>query len=278
MSSTSPHPSEASLPTLNKLGVSSFPDNIDALKITSDWFTLFAEKIDSCDIDGITNLLIQSSFDSALSETHNQPSVYWRDVLALTWDFRSFEGTSRIRRFLFDRLQATKVSNLKLKTTNDEEGLAPFVIRPYHDLGWIMAFFTFETDTGLASGIFRLVPTPDKQQQIQWKAHSVFTNLEDLKDFPEKTGHLRNQLSDHGKWEHLREKERRFEGSDPTVLIVGGGHSGLEVAARLKLLGISTLVIERNERIGDNWRNRYEALCLHDPVCEYEYYSGFNNQ
>jgi len=30
-------------------------------------------------------------------------------------------------------------------------------------------------------------------------------------------------------------------------------------------------VVEKNPRIGDNWRNRYEALCLHDPVCEYTY-------
>jgi len=50
------------------------------------------------------------------------------------------------------------------------------------------------------------------------------------------------------------------------VLIIGGGHSGLEVAARLKYLGVRTLVVEKNARIGDNWRNRYEALCLHDPV------------
>jgi len=49
-------------------------------------------------------------------------------------------------------------------------------------------------------------------------------------------------------------------------LIVGGGHSGLGVAARLKALGIPALVIEKNGRIGDNWRTRYEALCLHDPV------------
>jgi len=157
---------------------------------------------------------------------------------------------------------------LKLKITNDGEGLAPIFIQSYPDLVWIMGFFTFETDIGLASGIFRLVPTLGEQQQIRWKAHSIFTNLEDLKNFPEKTGSLRNQKSDHGKWENLRKKEKRFEGSDPTVLIVGGGQSGLEIAARLKLLDVSTLVVERNERVGDNWRNRYDALCLHDPVCE----------
>jgi len=53
---------------------------------------------------------------------------------------------------------------------------------------------------------------------------------------------------------------------DPKVVVIGGGQSGLDVAARLKLLDIPTLVVERQQRIGDQWRNRYQALCLHDPV------------
>lgn len=267
MAST-PHPSEAPLPTLNKLGVSSLPEDIDAPKIASEWFASFADKVTSSDVDGIISLLIESSFDSALPETADQPSVYWRDLLALTWNFRTFEGTARIRKFLTDRLQSAKISNLQLKTANDGQGLAPFFAKPFPDIAWIMGMFTFETEVGLASGIFRLVPTLDQQQQLQWKAHCIFTNLEELKGFPENIGHLRNQESDHGKWESLREKERSFEGVDPTVLIVGGGQSGLEVAARLKLLGIAALIIEKNERVGDNWRNRYDALCLHDPVCK----------
>ncbi|RDB19967.1 putative indole-3-pyruvate monooxygenase YUCCA3 [Hypsizygus marmoreus] len=39
-----------------------------------------------------------------------------------------------------------------------------------------------------------------------------------------------------------------------------------EVAARLKALGVPALVVEKNGRVDDKWRNRYEALCLHDPV------------
>jgi len=40
----------------------------------------------------------------------------------------------------------------------------------------------------------------------------------------------------------------------------------LATAARLKLLGVKTLLIDRNGRIGDNWRKRYHQLVLHDPV------------
>jgi cation diffusion facilitator CzcD-associated flavoprotein CzcO len=109
------------------------------------------------------------------------------------------------------------------------------------------------------------VPTSDGE----WKAHTVFTNLEDLKAFPEKKGALRDPEPNHGRWEEDRRREREFEDREPVVVIIGGGQSGLDLAARLKCLDVPTLVVEKNPRIGDNWRNRYEALCLHDPVCEY---------
>ena len=125
--------------------------------------------------------------------------------------------------------------------------------------------FDFSTGVGKASGIARLVPTPSGK----WKAHVVYTNLESLSDFPEKIGPLRNHNPNHGKWESQRKKEMDFIDSDPVAIIIGGGQSGLEIAARLKALDVPSLVLEQNPRIGDNWRNRYEALCLHDPVCEY---------
>ena len=66
----------------------------------------------------------------------------------------------------------------------------------------------------------------------------------------------------------FRSKEMDFADSDPVAIIIGGGQSGLEIAARLKALDVPSVVLEKNSRIGDSWRNRYEALCLHDPVCE----------
>jgi hypothetical protein len=263
------HPSEACLPTLTKLGISSLPEDIDAAKIASEWFALFADRVTSNDPEAIANLLIQSSFDSGRPETADQVSVYWRDLLALTWNFRAFEGTTRIRKFLTDRLPIAKVSNLKLKTSDDTDGLAPVFEQPMLDMAWITGFFTFETDVGFCSGIFRLVPTLDGGQRVQWKAHCIFTNLDDLKGFPEKVGNLRNPTPSNGAWERGREKERLFEDVEPTVLIVGAGQSGLTAAARLKLLGISSVLIEKTERVGDNWRDRYDVLCLHDPVCEW---------
>lgn len=40
-------------------------------------------------------------------------------------------------------------------------------------------------------------------------------------------------------------------------LVVGGGHSGLEAAARLQALGLSTIIVEKNSRVGDNVRGLF---------------------
>lgn len=47
---------------------------------------------------------------------------------------------------------------------------------------------------------------------------------------------------------------------------VGAGHNGLTVAAQCKAYGLDALVIDKEKRIGDNWRLRYSSLSLHDPV------------
>ena len=48
--------------------------------------------------------------------------------------------------------------------------------------------------------------------------------------------------------------------------MVGGGQAGLSIAARLKQLGVDTLIVDRHERVGDNWRNRYHSLTLHNEM------------
>ncbi|KAF7378261.1 Flavin-containing monooxygenase [Mycena sanguinolenta] len=229
------------LPTLDRLNATVAPD-LDVAKVAAAWMGSFASLVEAGDVDGIVGLFIEES--------------HWRDMLALTWDFRTFHGVSDIQKFLSDRLAVSKLANLRIK-----EG-SPVLLRPYADLAWINIMFDFETHVGLASGVVRLVPMSNGD----WKAHCMYTNLEDLKGFPEQIGSLRNHAPNHGRWEQERQQAVSFQDENPVVIIIGGGHSGLDLAARLKCLGVRALVIEKNPRIGDNWRNRYEALCLHDPV------------
>lgn len=263
-------PLEASLPTLSKLGNPTVPDSLDAESIGSRWISVFSGAASSGDVDAALDVIVNSSFAMNLFKPvgEDQPTntedtpVYWRDLLALTWDFRTFEGTAKIKQLLTDRLSSTGISNVKLHTD-----VSPELQKPFPDVVWIQVLFTFETKVGFCSGIARLVPVADKNNETNWKAYTLFTNLDELKGFPENIGPLRNQEPNHGRWEEERRKESQFESADPTVIIIGGGHSGLDVAVHLKALGITNLVIEKNPRIGDNWRTRYEALCLHDTVC-----------
>ncbi|KAI6145594.1 FAD/NAD(P)-binding domain-containing protein [Pisolithus tinctorius] len=231
-----------SLPTLQRLGSVVDRSLVDAQAVAKEWFLGFADAMSCGNYIRIASLLVEDAF--------------WRDMLALTWDFHTYEGSGAIQQFIADQLPKFKPFAFKIR--ND-------LIRlhvPYKDIVCIQAFFDFETTVGHASGIFRLVPMADGS----WKAHTVFTNLEDLRGFPEKIGALRDSEPYHKKWIESREREREFLDEEPGVVIIGGGQSGLTVAARLKALGISALVVERNKRIGDNWRNRYAALCVHDTV------------
>ena len=65
-------------------------------------------------------------------------------------------------------------------------------------------------------------------------------------------GPLRNRTPEHGTWEERRRREVELVDGDPTVIVIGAGHTGLEVAARLKYLGVSHLVIDKKARVGDN--------------------------
>lgn len=43
------------------------------------------------------------------------------------------------------------------------------------------------------------------------------------------------------------------------VLSACAGQAGLNMGARLQNLGLSCLIIDKNERVGDNWRKRYRV-------------------
>ena len=232
-----------SLPTLDRLRAK-IPPDLDAREVAKHWFDAFSEYIGSRNVSAAANLFLADGF--------------WRDTLALTWEFRTFEGISAVECFLHDALATSGFTNLQLNDTSI--GL----LQPFPDLAWIQAFFAFETNVGKGTGVLRIVPTATQH----WKAHVVYTNLDELKGHPERCGAFRNAEPFHASLPKLRQEETGFENSEPAVLIIGAGQSGLTVAARLKLLGVPTLVVDRNTRVGDQWRGRYESLCLHDPVCE----------
>jgi hypothetical protein len=197
---------------------------------------------------------------------------WWRDQLALTWDYRTIRGAGKIAQFLEPLLSAANLQNLKLR----EEGkFAPNFQEPIPGLEWVESMFTFDTTVGSGKGMIRLVCLPNGV----WKAHMIYTALQELHGFPEIAGDLRphggnNSLKGgavEGNWYERRERQKEFMDEEPTILIIGAGQSGLNLGARLQALGLSCLIIDKNQRVGDNWRHRYRTLVTHDPVSNFPF-------
>ncbi|CAA7270299.1 unnamed protein product [Cyclocybe aegerita] len=264
------------LPTLERQGLKGRPtlSSTEVVSIAETWLSSLAKAATAA----------SSSPSEAASDVLallNPSDAWWRDLLALTWDMRTFSGSEKIRTFLEACLPKSNIHDVRLR-----DGCT-FYQTPFPDVVWISLIFDFKVregkQEGVGMGISRLVPVPKAEGQdkeLEWKAHTVFTNLESFCAFPEHIGPLRNSQPNHGKWATQREREALFADADadlsapprpyldgsPQVLVIGGGQSGLDIAARLKALGVIALIVEKNARIGDNWRSRYDALCLHDPV------------
>jgi putative flavoprotein involved in K+ transport len=52
---------------------------------------------------------------------------------------------------------------------------------------------------------------------------------------------------------------------DVDMLVVGAGQAGLAMGYHVKQAGYRFRLVDRNARIGDSWRNRYNSLVLFTP-------------
>lgn len=53
------------------------------------------------------------------------------------------------------------------------------------------------------------------------------------------------------------------ENSHFDCVVIGGGQAGLSAGGRMKALGISYVIIDRNPEVGDSWKSRYNSARLH---------------
>ncbi|HMT48840.1 MAG TPA: NAD(P)/FAD-dependent oxidoreductase [Dietzia sp.] len=177
----------------------------------------------------------------------------WRDFVAFTWNLRTLEGRDEIREMLDAQLAAVSPDGWVLgEPATEADGVTE-------------AWIDFETAAGRGWGHLRL---------RDGRAWTLLTTMQELKGHEEKKGRDRDKGVEHvitrGRRTWLEQKSERQESlgytEQPYVVIIGGGQGGIGLAARLKRLGVPTIVIEKNERAGDSWRKRYKSLHLHDPV------------
>ena len=184
-----------------------------------------------------------------------QDDCYWRDLVSFTWNIKTMESKEQIADMLGKQLTLIQPSNFMLAENEV----------PTLDDGVTTAWIQFETKLARGYGLVRL-----KDGKI-W---TLLTTMVELKGYEENKGYARPLGALHGAekhrltWKEEREKEKTELGYSiqPYCVIVGGGQGGIALGARLRQLNVPTIIVEKNERAGDSWRNRYKSLCLHDPV------------
>lgn len=204
------------------------------------WVDALGQRLAEHDLDGTLELFAEE--------------CYWRDLVLFSWNLVTLEGKPAIRDMLEARLEATRPERWRLE---GEATLKDGVLE-----GWI----SLETEVARGKGYVRL-----KDGQC-W---TLLTAMRELKGHEEPTGRRRPMGAVHGhghadkrNWLERRRDEEASLGitTQPYCLIIGGGQGGLGLGARLKRLGVPTLIVDKAERPGDQWRGRYKSLCLHDPV------------
>ena len=217
----------------------------------SRWLQLFEQTITRASTDTLQDLFHED--------------CHWRDLLAVTWHVKTVSGIHNILALI--QALAAETRPYGFQIPQDHAAPRP-VVRAGVDV--IEAIFSFETNVGRSHGVIRL--TPDTNNSGQLKAWSLLTKLEELKGFEEQLGRHRPSGETYSRgfegpnWLDLRNIDVRYEERSPSVVVVGAGQAGLSVAARLRQLQVDTLIVEKNDRVGDNWRNRYHALTLHNQV------------
>ncbi|WP_350004337.1 NAD(P)/FAD-dependent oxidoreductase [Pseudarthrobacter sp. WHRI 8279] len=205
-------------------------------------------------LKGLEDALQRRDVDAALELFGDDG--YWRDFVAFTWNLKTLEGKADIRRMLeatLDRVQPANWALAEDATGSTAAG------------GTVEAWITFETGAARGYGHLRL---------RDGKCWTLLTTMQELKGFEEKKGPRRDQGVAHEivrgrrSWLELKEEQEAKLGYEeqPYCVIIGGGQGGIGLAARLRRLGVPTIIIEKNQKPGDSWRNRYKSLHLHDPV------------
>ena len=215
------------------------------------------------DVDHEAIATSQISNLATLCAKHFTENALWRDSFALTGTLRTFFSASTIETAWTQTTSCSRrPTNFALKPKTSR------IARFGPKTSWVEASFTFETEARLAttcSGFISIIP----DSKGGWKIWLLRTILE--------------QLSGYGNVDELEPWRGLADGivngkpngtanrtsNDPSsgvnsiakfdCVVVGGGQAGLATGGRLMALGVSYVILDRNERIGDNWMLRYDS-------------------
>lgn len=175
----------------------------------------------------------------------------WRDILAFTNTWRTLSSAETIACAFAHLSTVKKPSNFAPDTTVCGPAT---ILRLGSTVSWVDIPFTFSTDDALRAknaGIVSVVP--DEHHQAGWRIWMLRTWLENYEG--------------HGNPDEPAPASGPTDMPDQSAvydaIIVGGGQAGLGVAGRLKALGCTHLLLEKNSEVGQNWTRLYDSLRLH---------------
>lgn len=211
-----------------------------------------------------------SEFNRALADEDETPlrqlfeaESHWRNLCGISWPIATFNGRDTLCRELHRRADDVDATGFDVDCARLAPRIANVAGREV-----VEAIFRFETVNGLGVGVVRLIPS--RSTGALPTAWMLSTSLDmdricearNRSDAPE--SHARDFAEP--SWLEKRQEESAFENREPDVLVIGGGHAGISAAVELKRIGLDTLVIDKEQRIGDNWRLRYNGLKLHNKT------------
>ena len=218
----------------------------------SAWLSGFERALTESDCDAIAEFFL--------------PDSHWRDLLALTWDITTFSGAAAIAAALCASGGRDGATGFRV---DEADAPARIVFRGGKE-DVVEAIFRFTASSGPCEGVLRLLR--DATDDGKLKAWTILTALIEIAGHEETVGAARPTGEVYSRdfagpnWLDRRQISAAYENREPDVLVVGGGQAGLSTAARLTQLGVDTLIVDREERVGDNWRKRYHSLVLHNQV------------
>ncbi|KAK1975732.1 hypothetical protein LZ30DRAFT_604969 [Colletotrichum cereale] len=222
----------------------------------SSWDDLDANEV-SRSVVAELSAAIQQGRHRDVESLFAAPSAYWKDTMALTAHLRTFKGRQSIASALLELHSERKVGALEF-----HGGQVSTVSESLKLLNCSFGFRT-ESPHAVCQGNMMLIPSVQGPDQCEWKIWSMATWLNEWEEYPEDETRLRlpsNQLT---------EDERICT----DVLIVGGGNAGIILAGRLKALDVDYVVIDRSQKVGNNWSQRYDCMRFHvyKSFCETPY-------
>lgn len=186
----------------------------------------------------------QSELDH-LTADHFTKDAVWKDVYALTGTLRSFFSSSSIANALQETTERAQVHSFQLEPKSVRVSRLP------SGTSWVEARYSFETPASpptICSAIVCLTPAGGEK----WKIWTMRTILEQLKNQPN-VDEL--QPVSRTKMTNGRAKATHFD-----CVVVGGGQAGLGMGGRAKAMGLSCVVLDRYQQVGDSWKARYDSV------------------